>query len=366
MAKKVEKKSAKGPVSARAKELEDIVAQIRKVQGAESILCGSISDIKPMQVISTGSLSLNKALGVGGYPKGRIIEIYGQESSGKTTLTLHAIAEAQKQGIICAFIDAEHALDTKYAQTIGVNVGELLISQPDSGEQGLEIADMLLKTGKVGVIVIDSVAALTPQKELDGEMGDSHMGLQARMMSQALRKITGTIHKTNCTMFFINQIRSKIGVMFGSPETTTGGNALKFYASIRLKVSAGEKVKQKDANGDEQIIGGIMVVKVLKNKVAPPFTEAECPVKYGFGLDLGGEVYLRAVESGIFQVNGGTHYFEDEKIAGSKNDCKEKLNSKSATFDKKLFDTVYDKVMTSYEVPVGDPVDEGEETEPEE
>lgn len=367
MAKKAKESKTKA-VSARTKELEDIVSQIRKVQGAESIICGSLTDHKEMEVISSGSLSLNKALGVGGYPKGRIIEIYGPESSGKTTLTLHAIAEAQKQGLICAFIDAEHALDVKYAQTIGVNVSELLISQPDSGEQGLEIADMLLKTGKVGVIVIDSVAALTPQKELDGEMGDSHMGLQARMMSQALRKITGTIHKTNCTMFFINQVRSKIGVMFGSPETTTGGNALKFYASVRLKVNAGEKVKQKDANGDERVVGGIMAVKVIKNKVAPPFTEADCPVKYGFGLDLGGEVYLRAVESGIFEVKGGTHYYqkngsdEPEKIAGSKNECKELLNSKSSTFNKALFDEIYEKVINSYDVVVGEAEEAEEES----
>ena len=274
---------------------------------------GDDSAIMDVDVVSTGSLGLDIALGIGGLPKGRIVEIYGPESSGKTTMTLQAIAECQKQGGVCAFIDAEHALDPVYARKLGVNTDDLLLSQPDNGEQALEITDMLVRSGAVDMIVIDSVAALTPRAEIEGEMGDSHMGLQARLMSQALRKITGNAKRSNCMVVFINQIRMKIGVMFGSPETTTGGNALKFYASVRMDIRRIGAVK----NGDE-IIGNQTRVKVIKNKMAPPFRQAEFEITYGEGTNHLAEVIDLGVEIGAVGKAGSWYSYGDEKIGQGK------------------------------------------------
>ena len=298
----------------KAKALKAALGQIEKQFGKNTIMhLGDDSAIMDVDVVSTGSLGLDIALGIGGLPKGRIVEIYGPESSGKTTMTLQAIAECQKQGGVCAFIDAEHALDPVYARKLGVNTDDLLLSQPDNGEQALEITDMLVRSGAVDMIVIDSVAALTPRAEIEGEMGDSHMGLQARLMSQALRKITGNAKRSNCMVVFINQIRMKIGVMFGSPETTTGGNALKFYASVRMDIRRIGAVK----NGDE-IIGNQTRVIVIKNKMAPPFRQAEFEITYGEGTNHLAEVIDLGVEIGAVGKAGSWYSYGDEKIGQGK------------------------------------------------
>jgi recombination protein RecA len=305
----------------RSKALAAALAQIEKQFGKGSIMkMGDGSVIDDIQVVSTGSLGLDIALGVGGLPRGRVVEIYGPESSGKTTMTLSVIAEMQKLGGTAAFIDAEHALDPIYAQKLGVNVGDLLISQPDTGEQALEIADMLVRSGAVDIVVIDSVAALTPKAEIEGEMGDSHMGLQARLMSQALRKLTANIKRTNTLVIFINQIRMKIGVMFGSPETTTGGNALKFYASVRLDIRRIGSIKR----GDE-VVGSETRVKVVKNKVAPPFKEALFDILYGEGVSREGEVIELGVTHKIVDKSGAWYSYQGEKIGQGKDNSREYL-----------------------------------------
>ncbi|MYD45859.1 MAG: recombinase RecA [Gammaproteobacteria bacterium] len=295
--------------SAKDRALEVALSQIEKQFGKGSMMRLGEQRQEEIPVISTGSLALDIALGVGGLPRGRVVEVYGPESSGKTTLTLHVVAEAQKQGGTCAFIDAEHAMDPIYAKKLGVNTEELYVSQPDTGEQALEICDMMVRSGAIDVIVIDSVAALTPKAELEGEMGDSHVGLQARLMSQALRKMTANIKNSNTLVIFINQIRSKIGVMFGSPETTTGGNALKFYASVRLDIRRIGQIKE----GDE-VQGNQTRVKVLKNKVAPPFRQAEFQILYNEGINYVGEVLDMAVDQGLLEKSGTWYSFNEERI----------------------------------------------------
>jgi recombination protein RecA len=305
----------------RSKALAAALSQIEKQFGKGSIMRMGDTDVaSDIQAVSTGSLGLDIALGIGGLPRGRIVEIYGPESSGKTTLTLSAIAQAQKMGGIAAFIDAEHALDTQYAQKLGVNVSELLISQPDTGEQALEIADMLVRSGSVDIVVVDSVAALTPKAEIEGEMGDSHMGLQARLMSQALRKLTANIKRTNTLVIFINQIRMKIGVMFGNPETTTGGNALKFYASVRLDIRRTGAIKK----GDE-VIGSETRVKVVKNKVAPPFKQAEFDILYGEGISREGEILEMGSNLKLVEKSGAWYSYKGEKIGQGKDNAREYL-----------------------------------------
>src|SRR5210317_177531 len=303
------------------KALEAAMAQIEKQFGKGSVMKMDGTEIdESIEAISTGSLGLDIALGIGGLPRGRVIEIYGPESSGKTSLTLSVIAQMQKKGGTAAFIDAEHALDTQYAAKLGVNVHELLISQPDTGEQALEITDMLIRSGSVDIIVIDSVAALTPRAEIEGDMGDSHMGLQARLMSQALRKLTGSIKKTNTLVIFINQIRMKIGVMFGNPETTTGGNALKFYSSVRLDIRRIGAIKK----GDE-VIGAETRVKVVKNKVAPPFRQAEFDVLYGEGISLEGEIIEQGVQLNLIEKAGSWYSYNGEKIGQGKDNVRDFL-----------------------------------------
>lgn len=308
--------------------LDDAISQIEKKFGKGSVMRLGDRTAVDVDVIPSGSLTLDKALGIGGYPKGRIIEIYGPESSGKTTLTLHAIAQAQKQGGKAAFIDAEHAIDPVYAKNLGVDIDELILSQPDSGEQALEIAEMLVRSGVIDLIVIDSVAALVPQVELDGEMGDAAVGLQARLMSKALRKLSGVMNKTSCTVIFINQLREKIGVMYGNPETTTGGRALKFYSSVRVEIRRSEQIKQ---NGE--IIGNKANIKVVKNKVAPPFKTTQVDIIYGKGISRDGEILDLAVEGDIVEKSGAWYAYNGEKIGQGRENAKNFLIEHPAIFE---------------------------------
>ncbi len=318
----------------REKAISSAMTQIERQFGKGSIMKLGSRPIVDVPVISTGSIALDKALGIGGLPRGRVTEIFGPESSGKTTLALHAVANAQKQGGIAAFIDAEHALDTVYARKLGVNCDDLLVSQPDTGEQALEIADMLVRSGAIDILVIDSVAALVPRAEIEGEMGDSHMGLQARLMSQALRKLTGTIGKTNTLIIFINQIRMKIGVMFGNPETTTGGNALKFYASVRLDIRRIGAIKD-----GQEVVGNKTRVKVVKNKIAPPFKEAEFDIMYGEGISKSGDLLDIGVTAGVVEKSGSWYSYDGERIGQGRENVKRFFND-----NPDIFNSIYEKV----------------------
>lgn len=313
-----ELKLVKGTSVDKTKALEAALGQIDRAFGKGSVMkLGQQNSSVDIEAISTGSLNLDIAMGIGGFPKGRIIEVYGPESSGKTTLALHAVAECQKAGGVAAFVDAEHALDPVYARKLGVDINELLVSQPDTGEQALEITDTLVRSGAVDILVVDSVAALTPRAELEGEMGDSHVGLQARLMSQALRKLTGSISKSKCMVIFINQIRMKIGVMYGSPETTTGGNALKFYASVRLDIRRTGALKEKD-----EIVGNATRVKVVKNKVAPPFKQVEFDIMYGEGISKVGEILDLGVKAGVVEKSGSWYSHDSQRIGQGRENAK--------------------------------------------
>ncbi|MDO6522305.1 recombinase RecA [Shimia thalassica] len=321
------------------KALDSALAQIERQFGKGSIMkLGADNPAQEIESTSTGSLSLDIALGIGGLPKGRIIEIYGPESSGKTTLTLHCIAEEQKKGGVCAFVDAEHALDPQYAKRLGVDLDELLISQPDTGEQALEITDTLVRSGAVNMVVVDSVAALTPKSELEGDMGDSSVGVQARLMSQAMRKLTGSISRSNCMVIFINQIRMKIGVMFGSPETTTGGNALKFYSSVRLDIRRIGAVKDRD-----EVVGNATRVKVVKNKVAPPFKQVEFDIMYGEGISKTGELLDLGVKAGVVDKSGSWYSYGDERIGQGRENAKTFLKE-----NKRVAYEVEDKIRAAH------------------
>jgi recombination protein RecA len=332
------------------KALESALGQIERQFGKGSIMrLGKDRPVEEIEATSTGSLGLDIALGIGGIPKGRIVEIYGPESSGKTTLTLHCVAEEQKKGGVCAFVDAEHALDPQYARKLGVDLDELLISQPDTGEQALEITDTLVRSGAVSMVVVDSVAALTPKSELEGDMGDSSVGVQARLMSQAMRKLTGSISRSRCTVVFINQIRMKIGVMFGSPETTTGGNALKFYSSVRLDIRRIGAIKDR-----EEVVGNATRVKVVKNKVAPPFKQAEFDIMYGSGISKVGELIDMGVKAGIVEKSGSWFSYGDERIGQGRENAK--------TFLKDHPDTaaeIEDKIRAAHGLEFGMSEDEG-------
>ncbi len=321
------------------KALDSALAQIERQFGKGSIMkLGGEHVMRDIEATSTGSLGLDIALGIGGLPKGRIIEIYGPESSGKTTLTLHCVAEEQKKGGICAFVDAEHALDPQYAKKLGVNLEELLISQPDTGEQALEIVDTLVRSGAVSMVVVDSVAALTPKSELEGDMGDSNVGVQARLMSQAMRKLTGSISRSNCMVIFINQIRMKIGVMFGSPETTTGGNALKFYSSVRLDIRRIGAIKDRD-----EVVGNATRVKVVKNKVAPPFKQVEFDIMYGEGISKTGELLDLGVKAGVVEKSGAWFSYGDERMGQGRENSKQFLRD-----NPKIALEIEDKIRASH------------------
>ncbi|TCS61092.1 recombination protein RecA [Primorskyibacter sedentarius] len=321
------------------KALDSALAQIERQFGKGSIMkLGGDNVIKDIEATSTGSLGLDIALGIGGLPKGRIIEIYGPESSGKTTLTLHCVAEEQKKGGVCAFVDAEHALDPQYARKLGVDLDELLISQPDTGEQALEITDTLVRSGAVSMVVVDSVAALTPKSELEGDMGDSSVGVQARLMSQAMRKLTGSISRSNCMVIFINQIRMKIGVMFGSPETTSGGNALKFYSSVRLDIRRIGSIKDRD-----EVVGNTTRVKVVKNKVAPPFKQVEFDIMFGEGISKMGELLDLGVKAGVVDKSGSWFSYGDERIGQGRENAKNFLRE-----NKQMALEIEDKIRASH------------------
>ena len=333
------------------KALDSALAQIERQFGKGSIMkLGDEGAVQEIAASSTGSLGLDIALGIGGLPMGRIVEIYGPESSGKTTLTLHCVAEQQKRGGVCAFVDAEHALDPQYARKLGVDLDELLISQPDTGEQALEITDTLVRSGAVNMVVVDSVAALTPKSELEGDMGDSSVGVQARLMSQAMRKLTGSISRSNCMVLFINQIRMKIGVMFGSPETTTGGNALKFYSSVRLDIRRIGSIKDRD-----EVVGNATRVKVVKNKVAPPFREVEFDIMYGEGISKMGELLDLGVKAGVVQKSGSWFSYGDERIGQGRENAKQFLRENSA-----MALEIEDKIRASHglEFDLGKPGDD--------
>jgi recombination protein RecA len=332
MAEQIEKKA---PSADKLKALQLAMEKIEKEHGKGTIMKMGEEKVEDINVIPTGSLGLNLALGVGGYPRGRIIEIYGPESSGKTTLAIHAIAEAQKAGGIAAFIDAEHAFDRFYAEKLGVDIDNLLISQPDSGEQALEVADQLIRSSAIDIIVIDSVAALTPKAELEGDMGENKVGLQARLMSQALRKLTASINKTNTTCIFINQLREKIGVMFGTPETTTGGNALKFYASVRIDIRKSSSIKDGD-----NVLGSQTKVKVVKNKVAPPFRKAEFDIMFGEGISLAGEIIDLGVDAGVIKKAGAWFSYNDTKLGQGRDAAKRLIQD-----NPELLEELQEKIM---------------------